>query len=84
MTQAHLLRLKRSLQANRRYDLPDNLDQIDARVAICVAASDTLHTGTDSHGIADALPSGSLVEVPSNQYAHEADLISDIDAWEAA
>ena len=84
LTQAHLLRLKRSLQANRRYDLPDNLDQIDARVAICVAASDTLHTGTDSHGIADALPNGSLVEVPSNQYAHEADLIRDVDTWEAA
>ena len=84
LTQAHLLRLKRSLQANRRYDLPTRLDRIDAKVAICVAASDTLHTGTDSHGIADALPNGSLVEVPSNQYAHEADLVTDIDAWEAA
>jgi len=84
LTQAHLLRLKRSLQANRRYDLPNRLDRIGAKVAICVAASDTLHTGTDSHGIADALPNGSLVEVPSNQYAHEADLIADIDAWEAA
>ena len=84
LTQAHLLRLKRSVQANRRYDLPTDLDRIDAKVAICIAASDTLHTGTDSHGIADALPNGSLVEVPSNQYAHEANLIADIDAWEAA
>ncbi len=84
LTQAHLLRLKRSVQANRRYDLPADLDRIDAKVAICVAASDTLHTGTDSHGIADALPNGCLVEVPSNQYAHEADLVTDIDAWEAA
>ena len=84
LTQAHLLRLKRSVQANRRYDLPTDLDRIDARVAICVAASDTLHTGTDSHGIADALAKGSLVQVPSNQYAHEADVIADIDAWEAA
>jgi len=84
LTQAHLLRLKRSLQANRRYDLPTHFDRIDAKVAICVAASDTLHTGTDSHGIADALPNGSLVEVPSNQYAHEANLIADIDLWEAA
>ena len=84
LTQAHLLRLKRSLRANRRYDLPTRLDRIDAKVAICVAASDTLHTGTDSHGIADALPNGSLVEVPSNQYAHEADVIADIDTWETA
>jgi len=83
LTQAHLLRLKRSVQANRRYDLPDNLDRVQAKVAICVATSDTLHTGTDSHGIADALPNGSLVEVPSNQYAHEAEVIVDIDTWEA-
>ena len=52
-------------------------------VAICVAASDTLHTGDDSHSIADSLPNGDIVEVPSNQYAHEGDLIPDIDAWEA-
>ena len=83
LTQAHLLRLKRSVKANRRYDLPSNLDRISAPVAICVAASDTLHTGDDSHGIADSLPNGSIVEVPSNQYAHEADVIVDIDAWEA-
>ena len=82
LTQAHLLRLKRSVKANRRYDLPSNLDRISAPVAICVAASDTLHTGDDSHGIADSLPNGSIVEVPSNQYAHEADVIVDIDAWE--
>ena len=82
LTQAHLLRLKRSVKANRRYDLPSNLDCISAPVAICVAASDTLHTGDDSHGIADSLPNGSIVEVPSNQYAHEADVITDIDAWE--
>ncbi len=84
LTQAHLLRLKRSLQANRRYDLPTDFNRVSAKVAICVAASDTLHTGSDSHGIADALPHGTLVEVPSNQYAHEADVIADIDAWEAA
>ncbi len=82
LTQAHLLRLKRSVKANRRYDLPSTLDCISAPVAICVAASDTLHTGDDSHGIADSLPNGSIVEVPSNQYAHEADVITDIDAWE--
>jgi len=82
LTQAHLLRLKRSVKANRRYDLPSNLDCISPPVAICVAASDTLHTGDDSHGIADSLPNGSIVEVPSNQYAHEADVIADIDAWE--
>ena len=83
MTQAHLLRLKRSVQANRRYDLPTKLSEVDIPIAICVAASDTLHTGNDSHGIADDLPNGVVVEVPSNQYAHEADVIADIDAWES-
>lgn len=81
---AHLLRLKRSLQANRQYDLPDGLGKIDIPVAICVAESDTLHTGDDAHDTANALPKGELLEVPSNQYTHEADVIADIDAWEAA
>jgi pimeloyl-ACP methyl ester carboxylesterase len=83
LTQAHLLRLKRSLQANRRYDLPSSLDQISIPVAICLAQSDTLHAGDDSHKIADILPNGRVVEVPSNQYAHEADVIADIAAWES-
>jgi pimeloyl-ACP methyl ester carboxylesterase len=79
---AHLLRLKRSLQANRQYDLPDGLGKIDIPVAICVAESDTLHTGDDAHDTAAALPKGELLEIPSNQYAHEADVIADINAWE--
>ena len=82
LTQAHLPRLKKSVQANRRYALPAELDTIEIPVAICVAVSDTLHTGDDSHSIADSLPKGSVVEVPSNQYAHEGDLIPDVDAWE--
>ena len=83
LTQAHVLRLKRSVMANRRYDLPPNLNLISSPVAICVAASDTLHSGDDSNTVADSLPNGSIVEVPSNQYAHEPDVIADIDAWEA-
>ena len=71
------------MQANRRFDLPTKLNEVDIPIAICVAASDTLHTGNDSHGIADDLPNGMVVEVPSNQYAHEADVIADIDAWES-
>ena len=82
LTQAHLPRLKKSVQANRRYALPKDLSSVEIPVAICVAASDTLHTGDDSHSIANSLPKGSVVEVPSNQYAHEADLIPDVDAWE--
>ena len=80
---ANVLRLKRSVQANRRYDLPLNLENVRIPIAICVAASDTLHTGDDAQRIADELPKGRLLEVPSNQYAHEADVIVDIDAWES-
>ena len=82
LTQAHLPRLKKSVQANRRYALPKDLSSVEIPVAICVAASDTLHTGDDSHSIANSLPKGSVVEVPSNQYAHEGDLIPDVNAWE--
>ena len=80
---ANVFRLKRSLQSNRRYDLPAEFSSVEIPVAVCVAASDTLHTGDDSLGIAERLPYGQLIEVPSNQYAHEADVIADIDAWES-
>ena len=79
---ADLKRLKCSVIANRAYTLPDGLDRITIPVAICVAASDTLHSGDDAHGTAAALPNGKLVEVESNQYAHEAAVIFDIESWE--
>lgn len=81
---AHIRRLKRSVGANRCYALSMELADLIQPVAICVAASDTLHTEDDAHRIAKALPNGTLVEVPSNQYAHEANVIADIDAWEAS
>ncbi|MDP6906408.1 MAG: alpha/beta hydrolase [Candidatus Thalassarchaeaceae archaeon] len=82
LTQAHLLRLKRSLQANRKYKLTMDLDKISFPVAICAAESDTLHEDGAAHRIANNLGNGVIVNVPSNQYAHEADLIKDIDNWE--
>lgn len=78
---AHVYRLKRSVQANKRFKLADNLFDIRIPVAICVATSDVLHAEGAAHNIAARLPAGELVEVSSNQYAHEAEIISDIDAW---
>ena len=82
LTQAHLLRLKRSVQANRKYNLEMELGNIMTPVAICVAESDTLHEGNAAHEIAENLGNGMIISVPSNQYAHEADLIPDINNWQ--
>tara|TARA_B100001996_G_scaffold382149_1_gene373203 strand:- start:3172 stop:4020 length:849 start_codon:yes stop_codon:yes gene_type:complete len=82
LTQAHLLRLKRSVQANRKYNLAMDLKNITTPIAICVAESDTLHEGNAAHEISENLGNGMIISVPSNQYAHESDLIQDIEKWE--
>jgi pimeloyl-ACP methyl ester carboxylesterase len=78
---AHVYRLKRSVQANKKFKLAEDLSNIHIPVAICVASSDVMHAEGAAHNIAAKLPKGELVEVPSNQYAHEAEVISDIDEW---
>jgi hypothetical protein len=83
MLSADLKRLKLSTKMNRGYTIWEGLEKVEVPCAICVAASDTLHGHGESTRIADLLPRGDIIEVPSNQFTHEADIIPVIDAWQA-
>ena len=78
---ADVFRLKRSVQANKRFVIWPNIERITAPIAIAMATSDTLHAGDAAVEIAAAIPNATLIEVPSNQYTHEPEVIADHDAW---
>ena len=81
MKNADMRRLKLSTKANRAYSIWPNLENVIAPIAICVAKSDSLHAHDDALKIAEILPNGEIVEVPSNQFAHEADVRPIIEDW---
>ncbi|HJN56105.1 MAG TPA: hypothetical protein QF646_06950 [Candidatus Poseidoniales archaeon] len=79
---ADLKRLKLSTKANRGYAIWEGLERVEIPCAICIAASDTLHSSGEAERIAETLPHGKIVEVQSNQFAHEADVIPVIESWQ--
>jgi hypothetical protein len=79
---ADLKRLKLSTKVNLGYTIWEGLEKVEIPCAICVAASDTLHGSGEAERIADTLPRGEIIEVPSNQFAHEADVIPVIESWQ--
>ena len=48
------------------------------------ASSDTLHGMDKVLDIVDRLPNAVLIEVPSNQYAHEADVLAEIEEFQSS
>jgi len=66
-----------------RYSLPENLEGISFPCAVMTAYSDKLHGMDKAMGIVDRIPDCKFIEVPSNQYAHEADVISDINDFQS-
>ena len=70
-----------STKANRAFSIWPELETVTAPIAICVAESDALHAHDDALKIAEILPNGEVVEVPSNQFAHEEDVIPIIEDW---
>jgi len=81
MKNADMRRLKLSTKANRAYSIWQDLENVMAPIAICVAESDALHAHDDALKIAEILPNGEVIEVPSNQFAHEAEVIPIIEDW---
>ena len=71
-------RMLLSARWNLRYSLPDDLSQIEVPCAVMTASSDTLHDFTKVQNIADSIPNCEMIEVPSNQYAHEPDVLQEI------
>jgi len=78
-----LERLVLSMKANLNYKLPEDCGRVDMPCAVLAAASDTLHGMDKIASVVDRLPDATLIEVPSNQYAHEKDVLEQIDGFYA-
>ena len=79
-----LERLLLSSRANIRYSLPQDLSNVSVPCAVMTASSDTLHGMDKVLSIVDSLPNAVLIEVPSNQYAHEADALVEIEKFQSS
>ena len=79
-----LERLLLSARANIRYSLPRDLSGVTVPCAVMTAPSDTLHDMEKVLDIVDRLPDAVHIEVPSNQYAHEAGVLVEIEEFQSS
>lgn len=77
-------RMLLSARWNLGYSLPEDLSRIEVPCAVMTAASDTLHDFGKVERLADSIPNCRMINVPSNQYAHEPDVLSEIGDFHAS
>ena len=64
------------------YSIPSDLSGISFPCAVMTASSDKLHGMDRVMKIVDGIPDSVFIEVPSNQYAHEASVIKEIEEFQ--
>ena len=74
-------RIRLSARYLMKYSLPDELAEIKIPCAIITADSDKLHGLEDIKSIIDRIPNAKMIQVPSNQYAHEPDVLREIEEF---
>ena len=74
-------RIRLSARYLMKYSLPDELAEIKIPCAIITADSDKLHGLEDIRSIIDRIPNAKMIQVPSNQYAHEPDVLREIEEF---
>ncbi len=77
-------RMLLSARWNLRYSLPEDLSGIEMPCAVMTASSDTLHDFSKVQRIADSIPNCEMIEVPSNQYAHEPEVLREIQKFHSS
>ena len=80
----NLNRMLLSARANMRYRLPEELSDVSVPCAVMTASSDTLHDMDKVLNIVNKIPGAVMIEVPSNQYAHEADVLVEIEEFHSS
>ena len=73
-----------SARWNLGYRLPEDLSNIDVPCAVMTATSDTLHDFGKVERIAGSIPNCKMISVPSNQYAHEPGVLSEIGDFQSS
>ena len=63
----------------RKYKMNLDFSKTDAPVGILRATSDTLHDHSDAGDLSKNIPNSKLIEIESNQFAHESAAIPVIE-----
>ena len=84
LMEQELVRWRASARSLIAYSLPDDLSNISVPCGILAAQSDKLHAMDAAKSIAARIPGAAMIEVPSNQYAHEADVLVEVEAFHAS
>tara|TARA_B100002019_G_C21056077_1_gene491694 strand:- start:486 stop:707 length:222 start_codon:yes stop_codon:yes gene_type:complete len=65
------------------YTMKDEaISSIEDKIALLTAKSDSLHSDEDVMLLSEGLPNSQLIEVPSNQFAHDAEVIPVLEAFQ--
>ena len=75
-------RLRLSALSNGSYRMDIDLSNVDSRVALITAESDRLHADSAITFLMENLPKATLIEVPSNQFAHNPEVIPILEAFQ--
>ena len=78
-----LVRWRASARSLIAYSLPKDLSNITVPCGILAAQSDKLYAMDAARSITARIPNAVMIEVPSNQYAHEADVLIEVEAFYA-
>ena len=82
MLASSVKRLRLSALSNGSYRMNMDLSKVDSRVALITAKSDRLHADNAIAFLMENLPEASLIEVPSNQFAHNPEVIPILEAFQ--
>ena len=74
-------RVRLSARSLIGYELPVDLSAISVPCGIIAAESDKLHGLENIEKLVKKIPGAAMIAVPSNQYAHEPDVLVDIDKF---
>ena len=80
---SNVKRLRLSAMSQFAYTMKDEtISSIEDRIALLTAKSDSLHSDDDVMLLSEGLPNSQLIEVPSNQFAHDAEVIPILEAFQ--
>ena len=74
-------RMRYSARYLMGYSVPEDLSKIKIPCAILAAESDKLHGMEDVDYISRRIPNVSVIPIPSNQFAHQAEAINEIESF---
>ena len=74
-------RIRYSARYLMGYSLPEDLSNIEIPCAILTAESDKLHGMKDVEFISRKVTNMSVISIPSNQYAHQAEALNEIESF---